>query len=642
MPKVSWSTRQTTLMELPLAPGFEIQRPEQVVLKIGTSSHDFGAYCYAVRSSKVRNGRAGRDVDLTTFLPTRVIEIRRLIEVFSRLYSDGGFRFITINNYANSMKRFLEWADAAGFHDCLSGDLSTTTAYRTFVSNVEDRYRRHEFEAAAARHMQKRTRFILEALTGLNDLGLGLRFIQDTSWRKSSTAPAGEADFADVIALNEAIFSGFCELTLDQKPFPYKLLVPKSLGWEVSSLWTFPTTTWCLPPHLRGDENQRPSLNAGLAYDFERGNVLGVEEIWMRYSGKNNAKRREVAREAVARAIAIQNAANTDFQHRMRRRLGFHALNSFFFLFIANTGANLAVARNIETSGMVDDHTSNQRFRVLKFRAQLKEISVTVPVAFMPSLRRYFELRRFLLGEFESSYLFFGMGNTHECPPEMMRSGALDTHYTNLLLHLHPKLPRIKGRQVRATVSDFFQRNHDAAVSARLMGHTEEVANRNYLAGSPVDHFEDMSSFLSKVSEKAKVQLVVKDGISCPEARELADGGTCASYGRPEPFTANVPLQPDCRTGCLFCANRVLAANEADARKVASAAYLMEQLIRGPESETEFRPQINKCDADLEQIAAFESCREMVNNVRHDVYQNGNLSQYYADKYHLFLELGVL
>ena len=66
------------------------------------------------------------------------------------------------------------------------------------------------------------------------------------------------------------------------------------------------------------------------------------------------------------------------------------------------------------------------------------------------------------------------------------------------------------------------------------------------------------------------------------------------------------------------------------------------QLIMGPLSEAEFRPQIVKCDDDLEKIRAFEGCADMVDRVKLDVYQNGNLTPYFADKYQLFLALGVL
>ena len=638
----SYRTRPTTVLELPLASGTRILRPEQVILKIDGASQDVGAYCYSSRSPKARGAGAGRDVVLESFLPERVGQVRKLIKVFSSLVTDSGRRPSTVANYLHSFRQFMDWADASGYHQCLGGGAATTNAYRAYVAKVELQYRRHEFEAAAARQMQKRSCYILETLTGLTGLDRGLRLVQDLSWKHTSTEPAGEGDFANVIAMNEAIFSGICDLVLDQKSFPYQLTMPKSLGWEQDSLWIFPTLMWCIPPHLQSRPQEERKGNHPLVYDYKLGRVASFEDIWPLFSGKTDADRIRSARGSIASAESKIGEANSNCQHRTRRILGFHALGAFFFLFLANTGANLAVAREIETDGVINASTSNQGYRAIKFRAQAKEIAITVPAAFMPSLRRYLKLRRYLLGSYESPYLFFTMGNTHTKPPEITRPSILSTHYNGLLLYIHPALPRINSRQVRTTVSDFYQRNHDATISARLLGHSEEVAERNYQAGSPVDHVEDMTAFLTKVSEKAKVQLIVKDGALAPNARPLADGGACESYGQPQALDGDVPVQPDCRAGCLFCVNRILSANETDARKVASAAFLMEQLIRGPASEAEFRPQIEKCDEDLERIAAFGGCREMVDRVKQDVYENGSLTQYFADKYHLFLELGIL
>ena len=75
---------------------------------------------------------------------------------------------------------------------------------------------------------------------------------------------------------------------------------------------------------------------------------------------------------------------------------------------------------------------------------------------------------------------------------------------------------------------------------------------------------------------------------------------------------------------------------------MASAAFLMEQLISGPLSEAEFRPQIDKCDDDLAKIGAFADCADMVARVKKDVFENGNLTPYFADKFQLFLSLGVI
>jgi len=173
------------------------------------------------------------------------------------------------------------------------------------------------------------------------------------------------------------------------------------------------------------------------------------------------------------------------------------------------------------------------------------------------------------------------------------------------------------------------------------MGHSEEVADKNYLAGSPVDHKTELTQFFDQVACAANKQKIASDDVLLRDLKKLEEGGRCADFGHPEALAAKVPL-PNCRQGCLFCVNRVLVANEEGVRKDASAAFLMEQLISGPLAEMEFRPQIEKCTDDLSSIAAMNGCEELVAWVKRDVFVNGNLTPYFADKYQMFLELGVL
>lgn len=637
-----FSTRYTVVLELPLAPNTRVLRPEQVIVKIGDQSYDFGAYYYALRSDKARKRFAPREVVLGSFLSRRANQIRQLIKIFSSFLADQGMRPVTVGNYAHSLKEFMDWADASGHPDCLAGGEATRCAYRAYVADVEERYRRHEFESANAFLYQKRACTVLQAVTGLDDLSRGLRLIRNTSGSNGGTEPAAEHDFAHALALNNAIFNGLCNLVLDRNPFPCKLDMPQSLGWKGNFLWVFPTNVWRLPPHLWGEAREKFGNGASWSYDYEHGRLATVEEIWQRYAGRSPTDRRERARESIRRASAIIDAANRDPRHRMRIMLAMHAHNAFLFLFLANTGANLSVVQGLETDGTVADTTANQGYRVIKCRAQGKEVAVTTPVAFMPHLRRFLELRRFLLNGANFPYLFFTRGNQYGKNLAQINPCILHSQYTNLLRDIDPKLPRISARKIRATVNDYFRRKYDAAITARLMGHSEEVANKSYLAGSPVDHTEEMTRFLTDVSKKAKEQKIVPDRTVIPDARILEDGGVCACFGHPEPLTEYAPVKPDCRKGCLFCVNRILVANESDARKVASAAYVMEQLILGPMSEAEFRFQIQKCDEDLAKIATFDGCREMVERVKLDVYENGNLTPYFADKFQLFLDLGVM
>lgn len=637
-----FTTRPTVTIELPLAKNSRILRPEQVILKIGAKHNDFGAFCYAMRSNRKQPGQP-REVVFNSFLKQRPSQILQLIKALSRLVSDGGRRMATAQSYASCLKLFLDWADANGLHGCLSGGGGTRHAYQLWAEDTRERYRRQEFAENTHNRRIDIIRELLEVTTGLENLHLGIRKIKRRGSPNGVTEPLSQHDFAHAIALNQALFDGLCDLVLERRNFPYKLVLPATLGWAENHLWLFPTQLWRLPPHQWGAEREKRS-NACWAYDYAAGRLATPDEISHRYSmWRYPSERHKIAKRLIAQAQARINAANADTRDRLRIMLGMIAHDAFLFLFFCNTGANESVAREIETDGEINAATLNQQYRSIKFRASGKPISVVVPAIFMPSLRRFMELRRYLLGTKAFPHLFFTLGINNAKPPAQIGSGSLESLYTTLLRTIDPQLPRMASRKLRASVADWYQRHHDASVTAKVLQNSELTVQKRYDAGSATDHRAELSLFLNSVSEAAKQQRVISIKAAA-DSHSLEEGGCCNSYGHPEALTDHLPIKPNCKEsqGCMFCAHRVLVASEEDARKVASAAFVMEQVILGPQHEKALRPLIVKCDEDLEKIAAFRNCRAMVERVRKDVFENGNLTPFFADKYHLFLELGVI
>lgn len=637
-----FSTRLTVTIKLPLDKNVRILHPEQAILKIGSNSYDFGAFCYALRSRKKRNIQKPGEVVLGSFLRQRPRQILQLIKALSRLITDGGKRMATANAYAQCLKAFLDWADTNEKYDCLSGGDATRDAYLAWAKDTGERYRRQEFGEAMHNHRLQYIEELLEASTGVEDLHRGVRKVKYSRSPNGGTDPLAPHDFAHAVALNQALFDGLCDLVLNQRPFPYRMMLPATLGWSENHLWIFPSLTWRMTPYQR-DAAREKRTRTYWAYDFAAGRLATTEEIAHHYAARFPSERRKVAKRLITQAQARIDSANADMRDRMRIMLGMYAHNAFLFLFFCNTGANESVVREIETDGEIDAATLNQQFRSIKFRAGSKPITLTVPAAFMPSLRRFMELRRFLLGDKPFPYLFFTLGFLNAKPAGQIGSDSLYSLYKSLLRLIDPKLPRMGSRKLRASVADWYQRHHDASVTAKVLQNSEQTTQKRYDAGSATDHREELSLFMNSVSESAKKQRVLPI-TAVVDTRPLEEGGRCDNFGHPDAMANHVPVKPNCKDsqGCLFCTHRVLIACEEDARKVASAAFVMEQVILGPKHEEALRPLIAKCDQDLEKIAAFGNCRAMTDRVLKDVFENGNLTPFFADKYQLFLELGVI
>ncbi|RMA61398.1 hypothetical protein C8C96_2428 [Acidovorax sp. 100] len=627
--------RKVEIVDLPLPDGARLLHPERVMVRVAGHVHDIGAYCYASRSPKKRKANRSAEVTLQSFQNHRVPQVLGLIRTLSKFLTVGGLRPYTVHAHCEFLKNLMDWADRNGHVQCLAGGANTYDAYRLYAADVEDGYRRQLFGSTNAFQKQTYNLKLLEALTGLTDLAKGIRLVRKNGRESLGTEPANLHDFAHALAINEALFKGLTDLVLEQKPFPYRLQMPASLDWEQNYLWVFPNSQWFQSPKRQGAPEAHRKV-----YDYRNGRLATEDAIWPCFQGKTEHAKRFWARRQIELTQRTLNAANINSRSYFRLRLASVAFDSFGFLFLAHTGVNLQTFLDIESDGAISDGTANQGYRVIKWRAGGKEVDVVVPVGFMPTLRRFMELRRYTLNGVACPYLFLARGITYTQTPGKGDPQFLQSSYL-MMRRIDPELPQITSRKIRATVSAWFISHHDASVTAKVLQNATATTLRNYNAGTVADQVVEMTMVLEKIAQKAQTMVVSAANVA-EGAKTLNEGGVCSSFGQPRPLFEDPPLAPTCKTGCLFCSKRVLVAGEGDARKVASAAFLMRRLIHGSQSHAEYLPLIMKCEEDLGKLAAFEGCAETVDRVKKDVYENGNLTPYFADKYQLFLELGVL
>lgn len=637
-----FTARQHYVLELPLKNTVRILHPEQVIVKVGNKAFDVGSLCYALRSDKPRAANKPTLVMEPSLLPKRRMAVKQLIKAVSEMMA--GMRPSTVYGMMLALGMFVDWSDHNGHPECLAGEDATEKAFRGYVAHVEDIFRQGDIEAPTACLRQSHVLKLLKAVTGNPEIGRGVRLISEKNQgARKGTEPAHSDDFTHLLGMAQMLFDGLDDLLQNNRPFPYKLKLPESLNWETGNhLWVFPTNVWKMPPHFWGEE--RGMLGKpNWAYDYENGRLATNDEIWHRYKGKTTADKRAKAKRFITYAQRLINEANADYRHRMRIQLAAVAHHAFLLLFLANTGGNLAVVREIETGDIIDAEVVNQHYRAIKYRAAGKVVTLRVPLSFMPSLRKFMELRKFLLVNQSYSYLFFALGvkQTNLAAPAQITEKGLESLYS-LMRNIDPKISVIRARQIRATVNDWYLRHYETAIAAKVMGHNENTENKKYGRGSLVDHRNDMTAFLRKISETAKKQKVVVSRDELGESVPLEQGGGCESYGHPDGMCDDPILQPSCDGGCWYCSHRCLVADEEDARKIASAAFLMEQLILGPAHEDALRPLIQKCEEDLKAIANSGDCEPMVNRVKMEVFEDGELTLFWAEKYHLFLELGVI
>jgi hypothetical protein len=267
------------------------------------------------------------------------------------------------------------------------------------------------------------------------------------------------------------------------------------------------------------------------------------------------------------------------------------------------------------------------------------EVTFTVSLAFMPKLKAYLALRKYLVQDADCDTLFVVVGHH----AQLRRLTGLSIQFLDRLYSrlgtLGIVLPRISARQWRAAKQDWAVSNHGPVVAARLMGHSLATALRSYSNGTDTAHKAEMGAFLASVEKT-----VLKAG-NDPVGSIRSAVGVCIEFHKPAPIAASVTVQPDCRSteGCLFCDQYRVHADAADIRKLLSCRHCV-RLVSGRAGSIEqydnsFGAVLRRVDFLLDELRKRDAA--LVGRIEHDVDIDGNLDAFWSTKLDQLYELGV-
>lgn len=636
---VQFSSRPTDLHHFPLANGVSILHPERAVIMFDGMAKDVGALCYLRRqgaNEKLnRRTRQPRMVDLDSLSTARVSLIGRFTTFFSDLISSNGFTSSTVHGWVGLWINLVDWADANGYPDIFGGGEETYAGFRAYAEYLRHRVDTNQISQRTGASRQLAILKLMERFTGLHDIHRGVRLLDLVRSADTRTSPPSEGDLGRLEGLCDAIFNGHCDLVLENRDFPYKLAMPKYINWDRHYVWLFPIKIWCNPPG-RVRERRR-GVHSYAAYDFENGKVARVEEIFSHFNLASNAY-------AAVRHAKIRLAeANRDGRHSARIAAAVRAHNAFLLLFLGQTGMNASVAFALRWGEHYKVGASHQGFREIKWRAGGKVVSAVIRNRFLPLFAKFIAIRQYLLNGRDFDRLFFNLGPEYRGDPKPVTVKYLESFYASLQV-VDPEIPRIRCRKLRAAKQDYHIRNDDPAVTARIMGHSEETARRHYSAGSESAHYEELSSFLSKVEDSTlnrKIVLPAHESVNNGVNGHL---GTCARFAAPRAIAQGVPVTPDCtrQEGCLFCEKLRVHADEPDIRKLVSCAFVVQQATYLPGGREYFQPVLDRISSLLREVKSFEGMEPIVDRVTIEVEEGGELDPYWSEKWALLNDLELL
>lgn len=642
---MSYTEREVEYLLIPLAMDQQINNPERAILQfedLGTI--DIGAYCYLRKSNlprapKINSIATGTLVDLASFDKNRVEVVRKIIYFISDERRLENYRNATVYKKTYYLNTFLNWADNNGFTTALTDLSKLHYTMRAFVAHLRERVNHNEITINSASYIQNATISVLTGALEIDNVQEGTKLLSKSNKATKSTIPPSEESQSKILSICNSIFEGIRKLVVERKHYPFSLSMPKYLGIENNSIWVFPANEWC--QIYKGNEIK----NNYRAYDYLNGRLATVDEISESYRDIKLQKTPRAlksyqvrkAKRAINAARLMINMANENYMCMPRQLAGVLAHNAFVLLFIANTGMNYSSVRQLLWNKTYEVGLERQGFRTIKYRAFGREVFFEIQHVFLEQFKRYLELRDYLLNGVKLEYLFMGFGQkSNKREIKQLSRLTMCTLYKSLL-KFDPALPKIMPKQWRAGKSDRLLRTTDPATTSIVIQNSENTVLKSYAAGSASTHIEEMSDFFNQVTETVlNKEQTIENGIEKVV-------GVCTSYGTPCDIEGEVPLYPDCKIpeGCLFCNKFKIHADEKDTRKLVSCQYCLRLKSNKASNEEEFqrlfRPIFDRIQKLLKEIALHD--HEMVERVRKEVEEDGDLDPYWLSKLEWLIEL---
>lgn len=367
-----------------------------------------------------------------------------------------------------------------------------------------------------------------------------------------------------------------------------------------------------------------------------------------------DSEHRKRLRENRNEALHKLQQRNVDKRHIERERLASYGLVIGMLLFIAQTGANLDTAQQLQLETMkVLPSTQGRRFSGTKSRAGGKQVQPEFGIQFEPIFRKILELRSWYIQD-EQCYFVFPLRN------EIQKFGPVGYGKLQLvkrfLKRIFPKMFWITPQQWRKHVSSQYVElsNGDLLLEAEKMGHSLYTTRNNYArtsfkeAGQQISQFFNELRSVSVAKTRTVEHITVKTIDVVVDAHSLPVGSCHTQIPQPEKalgFTENAPI-PNCQQfeHCLFCQHYAVHADDEDVRKLLSLktmlGYVKQKATDLLKWEQQFGVILHRIDEVLTELSnTYATLRDRIFSIQEEV-ESGDLDAYWLNHFELLVELG--
>ncbi|MGF2682167.1 hypothetical protein ACQUFR_04830 [Acinetobacter johnsonii] len=422
------------------------------------------------------------------------------------------------------------------------------------------------------------------------------------------------------------------------------------------------------PAHFQSVDDEVFNFYSGFHHQTEKQHIqFDMQSYLSKYSAipdfpkmlvdfglTEDSEQRKRLRENRNEALYKLQQRNEGKRHAERERLASYGLVIGMLLFIAQTGANLDTAQQLQLDTMeILPTTQGRRFSGTKSRAGGKTVYPEFGVQFEPVFRKILELRAWYIQDESCDFIFLQRNELLKFVP--IGHNKLQ-NIKRFLQRIFPKMVWITPQQWRKHKSSQTVEfsDGDLLLEAEVMGHSLDTARNNYARTSFKDAAQQISQFFNELREVAVAKTRTLERIAVQTLDEPVDVqtlpvGACTTTNlQPEKaigFTAQAPT-PNCQQfeHCLFCHHYAVHADDEDVRKLLSLksllGYVKQKATDLIKWESQFGVVLHRIDEVLNDLSnTYENLRDRIFSIQEEV-ESGDLDAYWLNHFELLIELG--
>lgn len=419
------------------------------------------------------------------------------------------------------------------------------------------------------------------------------------------------------------LFTQLADFLLEKKDYPFLL---KLINQEI---WVTPSKFWM---------NKEKQKNNLMCFNKDNKEIRSENQMIDLYEKKSSKLIYQI-RYNFIKSLKLNNRNK---RSKERINLAKIALKAYFMHFLAVTGMNDSTASTLEWNDEFEEEKEIQKFRNIKFRANNKTVEFRINKEFIKEFKQYLEIRKFLLNENKSNYLFFiGSEKTTKLCLQQ-KKGAFSSLINSSMLTIDKNLPKITSKEIRNfKINQIIKKDglHSAIKISQSMSNTLQ---RNYIKESKETADNELNNYFNALNKNI-FSLNTK-------YKEIAVG-KCIDPNSPKEANKNkiYNFKPDCNQheGCLFCDNYRINVDKIDVQKLYSLEFLINECKYIAYDKKQFNdiysPILERISTIIKEMKLIKpEFSKQIESIKVDVYENENLTYYFENKLAMYLEAGYL